>query len=203
MSSDFLINPPNILTLLSILRACKALGFGTVSTIVIDQLTRVWPTGCSSITEERLPYPVHMVQHSRQLDTPQFLRRAFYEIVRLGFDPATQGLSDKDALIALRMQLALQKQWMQFASTPQESNCDLGRSRRAGCSPHKARKEQWISCVLEDSEARSKDPIYALVELGRIDWSQQGYCAPCVASLRETLLAKKMEWWNLLGTYLA
>ena len=199
MFSDFFLTPPPTLTLISLHRACTALSCDTIATVVMSHLNHIW--SIDHLTPRRLSHPVEMIKYARRLHMPQLLCRAFYEIMRQGADFAVQGLSDNDNLINLRLQLALQKEWMSFASTPPFTSCDLMPTGTAECSPRGARESHWVASVLAKNEKYSKDPICALTELRRINWAHHGYCSPCAGRLWEVLKARRGEWWVILRTH--
>ena len=171
-------------------------------------LREIWSSDLCHVTCVPVPYAQETVLIARELDIPEVLKRALYELAR-SKDPR-----DKLSLDDLRRVRAahgeLQIAWAGFVWSVPNAHAFHCAGRPDSKAPYGGcmaaaghdRFQTWRDVLEEEELFSPSDPLYALQRLAEIDWSCRGYCPSCVQARREAFTRKREEWWSKLDQWL-
>lgn len=214
-SSMHVIAPCSQGTAVSLLRVATKLGCGTVHKVAKHRLCSLWPPTAPSNSRRRknLNETTDIIAVARELDLPEVLKRAFYELLRnpsfwdmLVNKRANVKLPDADVITLYHARHILQQEWraLALAPTSPESVC-LGTQEQQRCaSSIPARSAgRWQSHFVQtgDLEKGALDPVCyvdVILEGPLFKRTEGPWCSACFAERKAAWEGAKARWWDTL-----
>ncbi len=204
---------------ISLLRVATKLRCGAVQKVAKHRLRTLWPlTAPGNVRKKKnLHEATTIIAIACELDLPEVLKRAFYEVIRnpsfwdlLVTKRANVKLSDADMLNLYHVRHVLQQEWRALVLTPPSpgSTC-LAPQEKLRCSnASRARRAgHWRSHFVEtgDLEKGAADPVCyvdAILEGPFFKKPDGTWCSECLAERKAAWEGSKVRWWGLLDRLL-
>lgn len=200
---------------ISLLRVATKLGCGTIQKFAKDRLRALWPlTAPRGRKRKELSETIAIIALARELDLPEVLKCAFYELLRNSsfWDMVVTKrgdvkLADADVLNLYHTRHVLQQEWRALVLTPPSpgSAC-LGPQGQQRCasSIRAGSAGLWRSYFIEmgSLEMGAADPM-CYVDVLRDGWLfrnmvNEDWCRSCTAERKAAWEGAKTRWWDML-----